>query len=162
DLDLHRIYRRRLHPCLGSALIQYAISRRHRKPRYEAALVTIQDNSQPLVSIVVPAFNEGARIGNSIKKIDEYMRRSPSSCELVVGDDGSVDSAAGLVERSRVPRLRLIRNGTNHGKGYTVRQGVFAASGKYVLFTDADLSAPIEELDKLLDVAAKEKADVVI
>jgi glycosyltransferase involved in cell wall biosynthesis len=124
--------------------------------------VTIQDNGQPLVSIVVPAFNEGARIGNSIKKINEYMGRSPSSFELIVVDDGSIDNTADLVERSQTPRLRLVRNGKNYGKGYTVRQGVFAASGKYVLFTDADLSAPIEELDKLLDVADKERADVVI
>jgi glycosyltransferase involved in cell wall biosynthesis len=58
--------------------------------------------------------------------------------------------------------LRLVRNETNHGKGYTVRQGVLASSGKYVLFTDADLSAPIDEASKLLDVAMKEGADVVI
>ena len=66
-----------------------------------------------------------------------------------------------MVPRTRLPtivtrssaRLRLIRNDRNHGKGYTVRQGVLAASGKYVLFTDADLSAPIEEVNKLLDIA---------
>ena len=58
--------------------------------------------------------------------------------------------------------MRLLQNNRNHGKGYTVRHGVLAASGQYVLFTDADLSAPIEELDKLLDVALKEHADVVI
>jgi glycosyltransferase involved in cell wall biosynthesis len=58
--------------------------------------------------------------------------------------------------------LHLLRNDQNHGKGYTVRQGVLAASGQYVLFTDADLSAPIEEAERLLDVAVKEGADVVI
>jgi glycosyltransferase involved in cell wall biosynthesis len=125
-------------------------------------LVTTQENSQPLVSIVVPAFNEAARIGNSITKIDAFMRRSPSVFELIVVDDGSTDQTAEIVERSKTPRLRLVQNDGNRGKGYTVRHGVLSASGKYVLFTDADLSAPIEELEKLLDVALKEHADVVI
>jgi glycosyltransferase involved in cell wall biosynthesis len=61
-----------------------------------------------------------------------------------------------------VNALKLIRNDRNHGKGYTVRQGVLAATGNYVLFTDADLSAPIEELSKLIDVALNEGADIVI
>jgi dolichyl-phosphate beta-glucosyltransferase len=124
--------------------------------------VAIHDSSQPIVSIVVPAFNEAARIGDSIKKIDAFMRRSPLSFELIVVDDGSADRTAEIVRATQAQGLRLVRNETNHGKGYTVRQGVLASSGKYVLFTDADLSAPIEELDKLLDVAMKEDADVVI
>lgn len=120
------------------------------------------DHEQPTVSIVVPAFNEAARIGDSIRKIDAFMRRSPRSFELIVVDDGSSDDTAGVVQRCRADQLRLVRNDRNHGKGYTVRQGVLAATGKYVLFTDADLSAPIEELDKLLEVALKDGADVVI
>ena len=124
--------------------------------------MTTQDERRPFVSIVVPAFNEAARIGNSIKKIDTFMRASPLSFELIVVDDGSADNTAAVVERCEASGLRLVRNDTNHGKGYTVRQGILAARGKYVLFTDADLSAPIEELSKLLDVAVQEKADVVI
>jgi glycosyltransferase involved in cell wall biosynthesis len=124
--------------------------------------VAIEDNGQPIVSIIVPAFNEAARIGDSISKIDAFMRRSPFSCELIVVDDGSADDTAEVVQRARARGLRLVRNDRNHGKGYTVRQGVFAASGKYVLFTDADLSAPIEELNKLLNVAVNDGADVVI
>jgi glycosyltransferase involved in cell wall biosynthesis len=120
------------------------------------------EDSQPLVSIVVPAFNEAERIGQSLQKIDEFMRRSSFMYELVVVDDGSTDETPTIINQSKVKVLRFIRNAQNHGKGYTVRQGVLAATGKYVLFTDADLSAPIEELDKLLDVARNEGADVVI
>ena len=127
-----------------------------------SGFVASSDHVQPTVSIVVPAFNESARIGDSIQKIDAFIRRSPRSFELIVVDDGSSDDTAEVVQRCRADRLRLVRNDRNHGKGYTVRQGVLAAKGKYVLFTDADLSAPIEELDKLLDVALKEGADVVI
>jgi len=128
----------------------------------ESRFVSIERGSQPIVSIVVPAFNEATRIGDSIAKIDAFMRQSPLSCELIVVDDGSADDTAGVVGRSQAKGLRLVRNERNRGKGHAVRCGVFAASGKYVLFTDADLSAPIEELNKLLDVAVTENADIVI
>jgi len=124
--------------------------------------VPTQDDGQPVVSIVVPAFNESARIGDSIKKIDAFMRRCPLSLELIVVDDGSSDNTADIVSHTRIKGLRLVRNGLNRGKGYSVRQGVLSASGKYVLFTDADLSAPIEEMNTLLDIATREGADVVI
>lgn len=117
---------------------------------------------QPMVSIVVPAFNEAVRIGVSLQKIDEFMRDSSMTYELIVVDDGSTDETSAVIDQSRVKALRLIRNDRNHGKGYTVRQGVLAATGNYVLFTDADLSAPIEELSKLIDVALNEGADIVI
>jgi glycosyltransferase involved in cell wall biosynthesis len=124
--------------------------------------VAAEENGPPLVSIVVPAFNEAARIGSSIRKIDAFVRQSAYSFEVVVVDDGSTDATFNIVERSRIPGLRLIRNDVNHGKGYTVRQGVLASSGTYVLFTDADLSAPIEEVEKMLEIALKEQADIVI
>ena len=120
------------------------------------------DKGPPVISIVVPAFNEAGRIGNSIRKIDAFIRQSQLSFECIVVDDGSADDTAEIVRQSQVEGLRLVQNGRNRGKGYTVRQGVLAASGKYVLFTDADLSAPIEELNKLLDVAVKEGVDIVI
>ena len=124
--------------------------------------ISTAQHSQPTVSIVVPAFNEAERIGDSLHKIDEFMRGSSLAYEVIVVDDGSTDETSAIVDRSGIRALRLIRNGRNHGKGYTVRQGVLAAAGKYVLFTDADLSAPIGELTKLLDVALNEDADVVI
>jgi glycosyltransferase involved in cell wall biosynthesis len=124
--------------------------------------VALANHSQPMVSIVVPAFNEAHRIGDSINKIDAFMRQAPFCCELIVVDDGSTDNTAAVVSQVPARALRVVRNNENHGKGYTVRQGVLAATGKYVLFTDADLSAPIGELDKLLEVAVKEGVDVVI
>jgi dolichyl-phosphate beta-glucosyltransferase len=116
----------------------------------------------PIVSIVVPAFNEAGRIAETVRKIDAFVRQSPLAFELIVVDDGSTDHTAEIVRSLGAKSLRLIRNNENHGKGYAVRQGVLAASGKYVLFTDADLSAPIEELNKLLEIAIREGADVVI
>lgn len=117
---------------------------------------------QPLVSIVVPAYNEAARIGDSLEKIGAFMQQSPFSMELIVVDDGSSDATPQIVDQSPIQRLQLLRSSQNHGKGYAVREGVLAAAGEYVLFTDADLSAPIEELGELLDVALKEGADIVI
>ena len=116
----------------------------------------------PMVSIVIPAFNEAARIENTIREVQHFLQRFPFPHELIIVYDGSVDDTPKIIERSRFPGIRSLRNENNHGKGYAVRQGVLAATGDYVLFSDADLSAPIEELEKLLDVALKEKADVVI
>ena len=124
--------------------------------------ITPEESIRPLVSIVVPAFNEAGRIAESIRKIHAFARESTLPLELIVVDDGSIDQTSAIVERLAIKGLRLIHNQKNHGKGYTVRQGVLASSGEYVLFTDADLSAPIEELNKLLDVAIRERADVVI
>jgi glycosyltransferase involved in cell wall biosynthesis len=117
---------------------------------------------EPEVSIVIPAYNEASRIGGSIRKIDEFVRGIALTSEIVVVDDGSTDDTARVVRAAQPRNLRLILNNRNHGKGYSVRQGVLAATGAYVLVTDADLSAPIAELSKLLDVAIDQGADVVI
>lgn len=128
----------------------------------ERPFVTIEEGDRPIVSIVIPAFNEAGRIGDSIQKIDEFLQRSLLSAELIVVDDGSADTTSSIVRAAKPRNLRLLQNNENHGKGYSVRQGVLAATGQYVLFTDADLSAPIEEMNKLLEVAMHEGADVVI
>jgi glycosyltransferase involved in cell wall biosynthesis len=90
------------------------------------------------------------------------MQRSSLTYEVIVVDDGSTDNTPAIVRKSNVKGLRFIQNPRNQGKGFTVRDGVLAAVGEYVLFTDADLSAPIEELTKLVNMARTEKADVVI
>ncbi len=119
-------------------------------------------NRQPTVSIVIPAFNEAGRIGLSLKRIDEFVRRRPQFVEVIVVADGCTDRTVDIVNQSGTSRLRLIDNNEHHGKGYCVRQGVRAASGEYVLFVDTDLSAPIEEVKKLLDIATSEDVEIVI
>lgn len=113
----------------------------------------------------MPAYNEEARLPASLDKITAYLRaRQFSFSEIVVVDDGSRDGTAGLVEQRQVgmAELRLVRNPGNRGKGFTVRHGVMEARGEWILSTDADLSAPIGELDKLLAAAEREGAKVAI
>jgi glycosyltransferase involved in cell wall biosynthesis len=116
----------------------------------------------PLVSIVIPAFNEASRIGNSIAQIDAFVKGVPYTIEVIIVDDGSIDGTSDVVASSQSPFMRVVRNSANHGKGYSVRQGVLEANGEWVLFSDADLSAPIDQLDKLLQVAIADSADIVI
>jgi glycosyltransferase involved in cell wall biosynthesis len=106
----------------------------------------------PELSIVIPAFNEESRLPETLSRISAYVRASNRETEVIVVDDGSTDRTADVANsfRGEIKRLRVVANGENHGKGYSVRHGMTEASGRIVLFTDADLSAPIEEADKLL------------
>src|SRR6202049_3818454 len=108
------------------------------------------------LSIVIPAYNEEPRLPASLARIAAYIRASGRETEVVVVDDGSRDGTAAAAEsfRGEIPRLRVISNGENRGKGYSVRHGMLEAQGRIVLFTDADLSAPIEEIEKLLRALA--------
>ena len=103
--------------------------------------------AEPYLSIVVPAYNEEARIGATLRKIQCYAAAQPFRVEVIVIDDGSTDATAQLV--AKFPQVRLLPVSPNRGKGHAVRHGALAAAGKFVLFTDADLSAPIEEADTL-------------
>jgi dolichyl-phosphate beta-glucosyltransferase len=110
-------------------------------------------NSQPLdLSIIVPAYNEEYRLPKTLDGIVAYVQARPYRAEIMVVDDGSSDATAALVKAysQRHPELRLVSNGTNRGKGFSVRHGMLEARGEIALFTDADLSTPIEEADKLL------------
>ena len=114
------------------------------------------------LSIVIPAYNEEQRLPATLDRILAYAERSPIPiAEILVVDDGSRDGTAALVE-ARGGILRLVRNPGNRGKGYAVRNGMLAATGDWILSTDADLSAPIEELDKLIAAARRENAVVAI
>jgi dolichyl-phosphate beta-glucosyltransferase len=112
-----------------------------------------QMNSQPLdLSIIVPAYNEENRLPKTLDAILAYLRASPLRGEILVVDDGSSDGTTALVHAymEKNPHLRLVSNGTNRGKGFSVRHGMLEAGGEIALFTDADLSTPIEEAGKLL------------
>jgi len=110
-------------------------------------------NPGPLdLSIVVPSFNEEKRLPATLERIADYVKKTQWKTEVIVVDDGSTDRTKEVAEsfRGRIENLRVVPNGRNRGKGYSVRHGSLEARGEIVLFTDADLSAPIEEADKLL------------
>lgn len=103
----------------------------------------------PRLSVIVPAFNEATRIGQSLVRIGAFLGRLEGGSELLVVDDGSADATAAVVADSKVPGLRLIRLERNRGKGAALRAGVAASTGDEVLLCDADLSTPIEEYEAL-------------
>jgi dolichyl-phosphate beta-glucosyltransferase len=104
-----------------------------------------------MISIVIGAFNEEQRIGQSLKKIHEFLRGRGTDYEIIVVDDGSTDRTSPLVDElaHSIAGLRGIRYEKNRGKGYALRTGVLVSKGDVVLLSDADLSTPIEELDSL-------------
>lgn len=119
--------------------------------------------NHPRYSIVIPAYNETARIERALSSVSMCIRTRGWDAEVLVVDDGSTDDTAALVEAwaRRHPEVRLIRNERNRGKGYSVRNGMLRAAGQIVMFTDADLSSPIEEAERLF-AAIGEGADVAI
>lgn len=106
----------------------------------------------PALSVIIPAYNEAARIGPSLEEITAYLRSQPHSWELIVVDDGSRDETAEVVSRTigSVPEAKLIGYWPNRGKGFAVRTGVLAATGDWIIFLDADLSTPPDEIEKAL------------
>jgi dolichyl-phosphate beta-glucosyltransferase len=114
------------------------------------------------LSIIIPSFNEELRLPRTLELIASYIKASNRRTEVLVVDDGSTDRTAEVAASfaERIANLRVLKNGANRGKGYSVRHGMQEARGETVLFTDADLSAPIEEADKLL--AALPQYDVAI
>jgi dolichyl-phosphate beta-glucosyltransferase len=116
-----------------------------------------------MTSVIVPCFNEAERIGPTVERVVAYLERRGRPWEVVVVDDGSLDATSDVVRAHAARRsaVRLVRYETNHGKGFAVRQGVFASRGELALFSDADLSTPIEELAKL-EARAEAGFDVVV
>ena len=120
--------------------------------------------TQPAVSLIIPAYNEEGRIGPGLKAIVEYATATQLSLEVIVVDDGSTDDTATLAGAllRMAPNVsgRVIRSRQNRGKGYAVRAGLTAARAPYAVFSDADLSTPIEELPRLLSTLENGEADV--
>ncbi|MEE8348511.1 MAG: dolichyl-phosphate beta-glucosyltransferase [Acidobacteriota bacterium] len=119
----------------------------------------------PTLSIIIPAYNEEDRIGPTLEKITRYMESRNLSFELLIVDDGSTDRTWERVDhfarKENLPGpIHIHRNTTNRGKGYCVRRGMLEARGDYALFTDADLSAPIEELSKLEKAVVDDGGDI--
>ena len=116
--------------------------------------------AKPHLSIVIPAYNEELRIDATLRSICAYAQAQPFQIEVIVVDDGSTDATAEVV--AKFPEVRLLRVSPNRGKGHAVRYGALSAAGKYVLFTDADLSAPIKEVDSLFAALDASGADAAI
>ena len=117
----------------------------------------------PRYSIVIPAYNESARIGATLERIATYAVEQRWELELLVVNDGSRDNTVEIVSSfaQKHPFIRILENPGNRGKGYSVRNGMLHAQGEILLFSDADLSSPIEEAPKLFD-AITAGADVAV
>ena len=114
--------------------------------------------------MVIPAYNEEKRLPPTLKSVADWLTRAVPTWEILVVDDGSRDATGALVEAFSAarPNVRLLRNPGNRGKGYSVRHGMLRASCEWVLFTDADLSTPIDEVRKLADATARGQAVVAV
>lgn len=122
------------------------------KRRTAASDTDVKTTKTPELTLVIPVYNDEEVIGQTLRAVERFVERRPST-EVVVIDDGSTDDTSRVIEclASRWPWLRLIRLGRNRGKGAAVRAGMLSALGARVIFSDADLSTPLEEADKLLD-----------
>jgi dolichyl-phosphate beta-glucosyltransferase len=117
------------------------------------------------LSIVIPAYNEEKRLPSTLGRVVEYLKTGGFEfAEILVVDDGSKDATVALIEEfaSRHKSVTLLQNPGNRGKGYSVRHGMLKAEGDWVLFSDADLSSPIEELEKLLTAVERTGAPIAI
>ncbi len=112
------------------------------------------------ISIIIPAYNEEKRLPATLEIVSQYLSSTQwEFAEVIVVNDGSTDGTADV---ARKIGARVLENPGNRGKGYSVRHGMLEASGDWLLFSDADLSAPIDELGKLWQVSEREQAPVVI
>ncbi len=116
-----------------------------------------------IYSIIIPAYNEATRVGATVETVLAHLAQRGWNAEVIVVNDGSSDDTAEIIRRlaEKNPQLRLLENPGNRGKGYSVRNGMLHGRGELLLFSDADLSSPIEEADKLLAALAG-GADVAI
>jgi dolichyl-phosphate beta-glucosyltransferase len=121
------------------------------------------DARPPHLSVVVPAYNERDRIGSSLDGMLAYLDAQPYSYELLVVDDGSTDGTRAFVEERIAdrPNVQVLHYDANRGKGHAVRHGILRAAGSYVLFADADLATPIEEVEHLF-AAVGDGAEIAI
>ncbi len=120
---------------------------------YDSKIVNkLNTNSMQKLSVVIPAYNEGARITATLKEVNEFLSGQPYESEIVVVNDGSTDNTSAVIEElcGQIPRIRFIDNKQNQGKGGVVKQGMLRANGDIRVFMDADNSTKINEITKFL------------
>jgi len=107
--------------------------------------------SEIYLSVIIPAYNEEKRLPKTLREVDEYLRKQNYNSEIIVVSDGSTDRTCEIVEglKNEIKNLKLICEKINQGKGYAVRIGMLKAKGEFRLFTDADNSTPIEQIEKM-------------
>jgi len=123
----------------------------------------MHNQREEFISVVIPAFNESERIVPTIERINEYLVSHFQGFEIIVVDDGSKDHTGELVlnAKQKIKSLTCVRYEENRGKGHAIRRGVSSSKGDIILISDADLSTPIEEMEKLL-VQFDKGYDIVI
>jgi dolichyl-phosphate beta-glucosyltransferase len=119
--------------------------------QHDTSTLDGKDTQEPFLSVVIPAYNEATRLPVTLERVMQYLEGRDYTYEVLVVDDGSEDSTADIVDEvaARHPNLGVVRN-PHRGKGYAVRTGMLKARGRFILYSDADFSAPIEEIEKLL------------
>jgi dolichyl-phosphate beta-glucosyltransferase len=120
-------------------------------------------NEKVDITLVIPAYNEEKRLPQTLESVNKYLQQQSYSYEVIIVDDGSADRTSQIVKnfQKNQPRFVLIVLPRNKGKGFAVRTGILHSKGRFVIFTDADLSTPIEELEKLWPLL-EEGYDIVI
>jgi dolichyl-phosphate beta-glucosyltransferase len=117
-------------------------------------------HNTPYLSVIIPAYNEEQRLGSTLERITVYLQQQSYTSEVIVVDDGSHDATSAVAKTWK--NVRVLTQPSNQGKGAAVRRGMLEAHGTYRLFSDADLSTPIEEIAKLLLPLERGTADVCI
>ena len=120
----------------------------------------------PLISIIIPAYNEEQRLGSTLADTFEYLTAQDYTSEIIVVDDGSNDQTVKIAESFQAQtnekiKLRVLKNPGNRGKGYAVRNGMLHASGEVHLFMDADLATPLDQIPKVINPILNHEYDVV-
>jgi dolichyl-phosphate beta-glucosyltransferase len=119
----------------------------------------------PRLSVVIPAFNEEARLVGTLARVLDYLHGRREPFEVIVVDDGSSDDTAGAARRAAAAAggaVRVVANVRNRGKGFSVRRGVEESRGEFILFSDADLSTPIEDVERLFAALLEGGCDIAI
>ncbi len=130
-----------------------------------------QETANFFLSIVIPAYNEAKRLPRTLERVHAYLQDAVKrwqvemdDVEVIVVDDGSTDGTSELARTfsDKFPNFQVLRHSPNRGKGYAVKRGMLTARGRFRLFSDADLSTPIDEIDKMLPLLLSGEVDIVI